>query len=64
MKCNENIVFPFITIRKLHFKKKMQLWSKFGWVVEFRTFTRVADPDPDLDWIRIPNPDPDPGGQK
>ncbi len=39
MKCNKNIVFLVIVIRKLHFKKENQLWSKFGWVVELKTFT-------------------------
>jgi hypothetical protein len=39
MKCNTNIAFLVIVIRKMHFKKKMQLWSMFGWVVDLRTFT-------------------------
>jgi hypothetical protein len=41
MRCNKNIVFPVIVIRMLHFniKKKMQLWSRFGWMVELRIFT-------------------------
>ncbi len=38
MKCNKNIAFLVIVICKLHFKIKKQLWSKFGWVVEHRTF--------------------------
>ncbi len=38
MKCNKNIAFLVLVICKLHFEKENQLWSKFGWVVELRTF--------------------------
>ncbi len=43
MKCNKNIAFPVILIRSQLLKKKKPL-SKFGWVVELRTFvaTRYA----------------------
>jgi hypothetical protein len=33
MKCNENNAFPVTFIHLLHFKKNIQQWSKFGWVV-------------------------------
>ncbi len=41
MTCSENIAFPVIVIRQLpvKFKKKVQQWSKFRWVIEIRTST-------------------------
>jgi hypothetical protein len=32
MKCNKDISFLVIVIRKMHFKKENQMWFKFGWV--------------------------------
>jgi hypothetical protein len=34
--------FLVTVIRKLHFKKKNQLWSIFGWVIEVRSYTVLA----------------------
>jgi hypothetical protein len=39
MKCNKDISFLVIVIRKLHFKKENQMWLDFGWVIELRNFT-------------------------
>jgi hypothetical protein len=62
--CNKNIVFPVIVIHtgKLHFKTKMQLWSKFGWLVELRISflfnppVSSISPESSLEyfWARVP----------
>ncbi len=44
MTCNEHIVFKVVT----YFKKKIQEWSKFGWVVEdFYSMRAGKDEDPE-----------------
>jgi hypothetical protein len=39
MKCNKDLYFLVIVIRKLLFKKENQMGLKFGWVIELRNFT-------------------------